>query len=462
MKGRSRVGFGSVTVLLSAALGGAGLAAQEVETPASFDTGGRVQSLNPQLVERFGLEAPTWPVTGDFVEARLFTLESGGSVIAVQRRDGALVRYPLTDGELVALRTAVDRGSGLTGAVVVEGRPEEMPSEPAGGAFVRNQMVLTWTVYGPLLATLANSGREATALYMLATGGSYFFTSALSSRAHITRAQNKLATDGALRGWAASSGLLYALAGDVSENTWAFVGLAGALGGSIGGYNYGRSLTDSEAAAATTISTLSAATAAGVAGTLSEFEDGPGRASWGAVVAAGVAGYALGPRYPRTSEYAVTQADVQMLNIGAILGAAAALTPIVDADISPSAGFAIVTAGMLAGVGIVEGAIVRGFDYTPSDYNQVSLGLLAGAFMGGGLAILFEPGAAGTMGLVSTGAIAGTIAGHNIAAPRRAGEPFGLRPGGGEGTGRLSFDPGGLAMSLARVPGRHALLSVRF
>ena len=57
------------------------VAAQQVETPVAFDSAGRVRTLTPQLVERYGLAAPAWPVAGAFVEARLYALSGGGQVV---------------------------------------------------------------------------------------------------------------------------------------------------------------------------------------------------------------------------------------------------------------------------------------------------------------------------------------------------------------------------------------------
>ena len=47
------------------------------------------------------------------------------------------------------------------------------------------------------------------------------------------------------------------------------------------------------------------------------------------VIAAGLAAYALGPRYARRTPYTVTKGDVQMLSLASILGTAVAFTPII-------------------------------------------------------------------------------------------------------------------------------------
>lgn len=439
--------------------------AQETETPIAFDSGGTVRSITPALAERFSLKPPAWPVLGDFVEARLFALANGGRILSVLRASGAIDRYALSEDHGTALRFAINEALSHSGRVVTEERADVI-SEPARGAFVRNQMALTWGLYGPLLASLTNDAKAGTAVYMLATGASYFITTGISRRTTVTRAQNHLAFDGALRGWGASAGLLYAIAGEgVGQNTYSAVGLAGAVAGSVAGFRFGRRLTDSEAEAATTISTFGALGAFGISGAAGRLNDvNDGRADVASIVVAGLAGYALGPRYPRRAGYTVTRGDVQILEWGAILGVMAAVTPFVDSRANEQLGFGIATTGMVAGALITDRAWVRGYDHSTSDATQVGLGALAGGLMGSGVAILTEPSARGTMGLITAGAILGSLAGHNFARPPKASEKrvgMGARSGALNGA-TVTFDPATLVLSAARVPGRHALVTVRF
>jgi hypothetical protein len=454
----------SMRVVVAALLAGRAHA-QVTETPVAFDSAGKVRTLTPALVTRFDLKAPTWPVQGNFLEARLFAISTGGRVLAVERQSGAVDRYPFGEDETQALRSVVDAAMTRSGALVTESRADVI-SEPARGAFVRNQMLLTWGVYGPLLASLTNDAKTGTALYLLATGASYFITTGIGKKTTVTRAQNHLSTDGALRGAATAAGLLYAFAGERShENTYTGIALAGALGGTIAGFGLGRGRTDSEAEATTTISNLAALTAAGVSGATGAFENnGVERSVVGGIVAAGLAGYALGPNYPRRARYAVTRGDVQMLSTGALLGAAAAVTPFADSDAESEIMFAAATSGMLGGVLFSDRLMVRRFDYSTSDATQVGLGLAAGALLGGALVVLIDPSdTAVGMGLVTLGAIAGTVAGHHLADPPRAGAArVGSARIPGVRNARWQVHPTAVAFGLGRVPGRHALLTLRF
>lgn len=438
---------------------GSAAGAQVTEVAVPFDSAGKVRTLTPELVTRFALSPQVWPVTGTFTEARLFAVSTGGHVLSVDRPGGAVERYTMSDSAVSLLRAAIDSSLRISGSVVTEERPQTM-SQPVKGAFVRNQMVLTWALYGPLLASMSGDTKTGTALYLLATGASYFITTGISRTTSITRAQNHLATDGALRGWGTASGLLYAVAGDAGPQTYSAVGLIGALGGSLAGFQYGRRLTDSEAQAATSISSYAALTMLGAAGASGLLDDSTnGRGAVGGIVAAGILGYVAGPSYPRKASYTVTRGDVQLLSVGALLGAAAAFTPFADGGGDSHAAAGAATAGFVAGIIAADRLWARPFDHSTSDATQVGLGVLAGGLVGGALAVLMEPSASGGFALVTTGGILGAVAGHKFADPPKAMTPAARV---GLGRTRLEFDPTAVALGVARVRGQHAIVSFRF
>lgn len=433
-------------------------AAQQVETPVAFDSAGSIRAMTPGLVERFGLVPPVWPVTGDFVEARLHAVSTGGHVLVVQRRTGAIERYPLSDA------AAADIAGVVNASLARSAAPTSLApvaSAPAGGTFARNQMILTWILYGPLLASIADDGRTGTALYLLATGASFFITQNVAKKSSVTRAQNHLATDGALRGWGAAAGLLYASNADVGQKMYSTVGLAGAIGGAVAGVKYGKGLTDAEAQSATAISNFAALAAMGLSvttGLTGDTDDG--RAAVGSAVAAGLAGYVMGPSYPRRATYTVTRGDVQLLTIGAALGIMTFVTPIVESDVDEQTGFGLATAGMLTGLLVAERTFVRKYDHTSSEASQIWLGTIAGSLMGSAMAVLLDVGGAGAMGLATGGAIVGTIAGHSLAAPRRAGEQARISLPGR--LGGVEVNPAAAVMAGMGARGTHSLLTIRF
>src|SRR5688500_11831287 len=108
-------------------------AAQQIETPVAFDSAGKVRSLTPQLVSRYGLVAPAWPVQGTFVEARLFSVSGGAHVLTIERPGGAVERYSLAEAEVSAIRASVDAAMTLTGGTPVEAGPHVIAAPEIGG-----------------------------------------------------------------------------------------------------------------------------------------------------------------------------------------------------------------------------------------------------------------------------------------------------------------------------------------
>src|SRR5688500_11184016 len=81
--------------------------AQVVETPIAFDSAANVRSVTPALAARLGLQLPAWPVSGDYVQARLYAVSTGGTVLVVERAGGTLERYPLAETQLASLRSTI-------------------------------------------------------------------------------------------------------------------------------------------------------------------------------------------------------------------------------------------------------------------------------------------------------------------------------------------------------------------
>jgi hypothetical protein len=75
---------------------GAGAHAQAVERPEPFDSAGRVAAITPSVAARLQLGPPAWRITGNYQEARLYSLGDGGYVIIVTRPSGAVERYSVT------------------------------------------------------------------------------------------------------------------------------------------------------------------------------------------------------------------------------------------------------------------------------------------------------------------------------------------------------------------------------
>lgn len=435
-------------------------AAQVTETPVPFDSAGRILSVNPPLAARLGLAQPAWPVTGVFLEARLFRLSTGGHSLTVSRTGGTVDRYSLDSTQTATLRAAFAEGIARAGRVVSEDA-ENIIAEPARGPFVRDQMVLASVIYGPALASLSNDESFGAGLYLLSVGGTFFGLNDFARTRTITKSQNSLTTDGALRGWAAAGLTMSMLDVDLSDHGAAITALVGGIGGSLIGFNRGRTLTNSEAQSAMTASTLGAGTALGLAAMTGLAEDNDHAAS-GAVLAGGIAGYVLGPGYPRRAGYTVTAGDVSLIRLGAILGTMAAITPIVDSNVDEKVAAGVATLGWVGGALITDRIASKPFNHSVGDSRMIGLGALGGALVGAALPVMTEAdNATFIMGSITGGAILGAFATQSMMAPPRQSSL--LRSAeSNAGTGRVQLQPEGLLMAATGQRGNHTLLRIRF
>jgi hypothetical protein len=161
----------------------------------------------------------------------------------------------------------------------------------------------------------------------------------------------------------------------------------------------------------------------------------------------------------------VTAGDVDILQIGAMLGAAAAVTPFVGSNADERVAFGVATVGMLGGILLAERGWARPYDHSTSDATQLWLGTVAGGLVGGAAVVVMEADDARVAtGLVTLGASIGALAAHSLirpaaARPRRADED---RRGASRRAAHIELAPLNLALAAANVRGVHTLLSLRF
>ncbi len=433
--------------------------APSVERPAPFDSAGRVQVITPALAARLRLQAPAFPVQGPFVDARLFAApdagDAGPAVLSVTRPGGAVERYPLGTAERAALGAAVASGVAFAGpglradtALVI--------SEPAGGAFVRNQTGLGLLIYGPAAAALVGdeAGAGIGVAYAAVAGAAFATSLAVSRQQQVTRAQAILSGNMGLGGAGAGAGIL-AVLGSEEERAYAAAALVGGVGGSILGFRRAAGMTDAEASASGQAALFGPLLVVGGAGALGVYEsrtsEGAARATVGVGVAALGAGYALGPRYARTRRYTVTAGDVDVLTptalTGAVLGAAAGWA----ASGSGQAPWLGATAGFVAGTVFGDRLLVRRVDHTQSEGNLVGLGAGIGAALGSAVAGAARARTAGGLTITGLGALGGIALAESILRPAPDGGRrlrTSLVPGGAPALARrVRVSPGGLALA---------------
>jgi hypothetical protein len=450
--------------------------AQSRERPVPFDVAGHVSVITPPLAARLGLAAPVWPVTGDYLDARLYLLDdpagTGSFVLVVRRRQDVLERTPMDSVRRGELAEAIARGE--LSARIASG-PDSMPtyiSEPVRGTFIFNQTMLGLLLYGPAAATLVQDPAGSSALYLLVAGGTFFTSASLTTDRSVSRAQNHLSWHSARRGAAAADLALFALGGDgIDGQAYAAATLAGGIVGDVIGFQLARPMTDAEAHGTSHGSTIAASLTAGALGTAGMFNDrGSGRAASAVVIGAGALGYPLGLRYVRDAPYRVTAGDVGTMVTTELLGLGVAAALIPDRA-SDAVAFGLLTAGFAAGAIAGDRLLVRPFDHTEAEARLLELGAGAGALMGLAVPVLLQSdNSQGVLAAMTIGGILGAVVSEELLAPRRAraGErgDASLRTGvvGETPPPRVDvrFAPEGAVLAALGQRGRHAILSLSF
>jgi hypothetical protein len=432
--------------------------AQVIERPVPFDSAAHVMVMTPLIADRAALRLPVWPVAGDFVEARLYTVTDSSYILTVRRGSGVVERYPLTAADREAIRVSVSR---LPPEVVRE-------RNDAGSAFIRNQTLLGVFVYGPAFAAaIGDNAASATAGYLVVAGGSFFAASEIARRNFISRPQNDLSFNTGRNGALGTWGVVYLAGGE--EKAQAAGAFIGGLAGTGLGLRFGRGMTEAEAVGAGFGADLGALIGWGAteafkredrctldpaSGFFVCRESITSRAQIFTIIASGLVGYPLGVLYPRNSSYNVTPGDIQTLWPAAAVGF---MTGISFLPESPrrSRAFLAGTAGGILGVVAGDRFLVRRADHSRTDASRLTLGTIAGGLMGAGVAALIDNDLHPPLvfSLTAAGGLVGMIVTERSLNPRSD---------AGRQRVRLGFDPAGFVMLAAGKAGTHSLLTVRF
>jgi hypothetical protein len=398
-------------------------------------------------------------VAGDFTQARLYTVNDSSYVLTVARRSGVVERYTLSTPDRDAIRAIVSR------------LPREViePRNDARNAFVRNQTILGILIYGPGFAgSFGDNTAGATAGYFVVAGGTFFAASEISRRVFVTRAQSDLSTNMghnlAGAGWAT----MYLIgATNQAQSAGAFVG---GLSGAMLGLRFARHMSEADAIGAGFGSNISALIAWGTVESL-KGESGctynidgtfdchdariSDKAEVATILAAGLIGYPLGVLYPRNATYNVTPGDIQTLYATTGLGILAGVSFLPESPKQSTAW----TAGTIGGVlGMIAGDrfLVQRYDHGRGEGSRITLGTLAGGLMGAGVAALIDTDLNNpqlVFGAATVGGLLGLIVSEKYVE---------AHPDAGRRGARLSFNPGGIFSMVARTPGNHSLINVRF
>jgi hypothetical protein len=431
--------------------------AQVVERPVPFDSAGRLFVLTPYIAGRAALQAPWWPVSGDFAQARLYTVTDSSYILTVARRTGVVERYTLSTADRDAIRAIVSR------------LPQEViePRNDARNSFIRNQTLLGIFVYGPTFAgAVGDNGAGYTAAYLVVAGGSFFAASEISRRIFISRAQNDLSTNtgrnGALAGW----GTTYLMGmTNRAQSAGAFIG---GITGTAVGLRVARNMSEADAVGAGFGADISALIAWGTTEALAgetsctivnevyrcsdRFSD---KAQVAVILGSGLLGYPLGVLYPRNARYNVTPGDIQTLYTTSWLGALAGVSFLPESP-KTSTAYAAATAGGIIGLIAGDRFLVRRFDHGRSEAGRVMLGTGAGALMGAGVAALIDTDLENpplVFGSATIGGLIGLIVTEKY---------VDAAPDAGRRGARISFNPASILSIATRTTGNHSLINVRF
>lgn len=321
-------------------------------------------------------------------------------------------------------------------------------------SFVRNQTLLGIALYGPsFAATVTDAAVPATAAYLVMAGGSFFAAAELARDLQITDGMELLSTHAPLRGAAIGAALQYAMTG---KNDYAAGLFFGSMLGTTGALTLGRRLTPGAAMAAMFGADASAALAMATMYALNS-DTGHARARAAAGAGAAIVGMQLGAMYAAYAGYNVTAGDVQTLWTSSLIGAAATGSAVANGH----PGTRIVTftliGGGLAGLMAGDRLLVRRYDHSPGEGALVGLSGVAGALMGGGVAVLV--GSSDRFNATTAALGAAGAAGGVLLAERW----LGARPDAGHRLSqRLTFAPQALALAAARMPGTYSILTYSF
>ncbi|MDQ2664666.1 MAG: hypothetical protein M3Z05_01535 [Gemmatimonadota bacterium] len=445
--------------------------AQARERPVAFDSAGRVMTITPPLAARLGLSAPLWPVSGDYIDARLYSVDVAGAlfVLVVQRQREVLERYPLDLPQRRALAAAIDSATSFAAA---RGGPDAMPtiiSEPVRGTFVVNQTLLGALVFGPAASALAEDATFGTAAYLAVTGGMFFFSANMTQTSPVSRAQNHLSWHSARRGAIAADLLLYTLTGDDrGGRTYAAATLAGGIAGDVLGFMLGKPMTDAEAHGTSHGSTVTAVLTASTLGSAGLFKDhSSNQLATAAIVGAGAIGYPLGLHYVRTAPYRVTAGDVGTLVTTEFLGMGVAATLLSDGT-DDKLTWALIGTGFTVGAIAGERLLVRPFDHTESDARLLQYGSFAGALVGLIVPVVAQNGNTHLVfGAATAGGILGAILTEQFIKPAEANRGLGAAGGkvrevGRSGAVDVKFTPESMVFAKLGVHGQHPILALSF
>jgi hypothetical protein len=353
---------------------------QTMETPVSFDSGGKIMEWTRKMEAGVCL----FPDVADFDRALLWKADSA-YVLELFSSQGR-VRRPLTPAGLDSLKTSVDAflaGQGRQYGLNQEGR----------GDLLWWQIPLSLGWYGPAVVAIADpdNGSVGTGLYLISAAATYYIPFMLTKNSQITPAQAHMSIAYGVSGIFAG-GALSALLGVDDYRGYCGIMLGTSISGQVSGFSWGKRFTKPQSQMISQYSVFGMVDLPLFIGTLAE---DPDEKLFSAAALAGIGGGTyLGHRIANGKDISegepVLSETSGLTGMGTGIGLYVALAgkdSIGELDISGRAMCAAMLAGTAGGLYLGH-KLSKGYSFTKSDGLIIQGATYGGALLGAGIGFL--------------------------------------------------------------------------
>jgi len=360
---------------------------QTMETPVSFDSGGKIMEWDRKMEA----QARLFPEVADFERALLWKADS--SFVLELFSNKGRIRRSLTPANLDSVRNTVEAflaGLGRQYGISQEGR----------GELLWWQIPLSLGWYGPAVVAIAepDNGSVGTGLYLTSAAATYYIPFVLTKNSQITPAQAHMSIAYGFTGIFAG-GALSALMGVDDYRGYCGVMLGTSISGQVSGFSWGKNFTKPQAQIISQYSDFGMADLPLFIGALAEEPDE--KVISAAALAGLASGIYLGHRIANGKDISEGEPTISetsgLTGMGAGIGLYVTLAgkdSIGDLDLSGRAMCAVMLAGNAGGLYLGH-KLSKGYSYTKGDGLLVEGATYGGALLGAGIGFLAAPNGTG-------------------------------------------------------------------
>ena len=353
---------------------------QTMETPVSFDSGGKIMEWDRKMETQVSL----FPEISDFERALLWKADS--SFVLELFSNKGRIRRPLTPANLDTIRNTVEAflaGQGRHYGLNQEGR----------GELLWWQIPLSLGWYGPAVVAIANpdNGSVGTGLYLTSAAAAYYIPFMLTKNSQITPAQAHMSIAYGFTGIFAG-GALSALLGVDDYRCYCGIMLGTSISGQVSGFSWGKNFTKPQAQMISQYSDFGMVDLPLLVGVLAE---DPNEKLISAAALAGIGGGTyLGHRIAKGKD--ISEGEPVISETSGLTGMAAGVGLYItlaqkdtrgDLDISGRAMCTVMLAGNAGGL-FLGRKLSKGYSYSKGDGLIVEGATYGGALLGAGIGFL--------------------------------------------------------------------------